>query len=335
MSPTVGIIANPAAGRDIRRLVAQGRVVSDQEKANILRRVFAGLSALGVGRVIVMPERVGLARMAAEDTAGKLEVTYADMRPAWASDDSTTAAGLMADAGVRCIVTLGGDGTNRVVAKACGDVPIVAISTGTNNVFPDMVEGTIAGLAAGAVATGIASADRVCRRSKRLDIYVDGALQELALVDAAVSREMFTGARAIWDLNTVYEVYLTRASPMSIGISSIGAQLRPVEIDEPVGLYIRLGSRESAERVLAPVGPGMVREVPIAEWAVLQPGERRTVTLRPGTVALDGEREVSLLPGRRVDVELSLSGPRVVQIDRAVACLAGRITAQPASGSVP
>jgi predicted polyphosphate/ATP-dependent NAD kinase len=328
LSAAVGIIANPAAGRDIRRLVAQGRVVSDQEKANILRRVFAGLAALGVDRVTVMPERVGLARIAAEDVAGKVRIEYVEMRPAWESDDSTVAARRMAEAGVKCIVTLGGDGTNRVVAKACGDVPIVAVSTGTNNVFPQMVEGTIAGLAAGAVATGIAPADRVCRRSKRLDIYVDGALQELALVDAAVSREIFTGARAIWDLSTVHEVLLTRADPMSIGISSIGAQLRPVEIDEPVGLYIRLGSRDSAERVLAPVGPGMVREVPIAEWAVLRAGERRTVTLRAGTLALDGEREVSLLPGRQVEIELSLSGPRVVQIDRAMACLAGRITAK-------
>lgn len=328
MIPAVGIIANPAAGRDIRRLVAQGRVVSDQEKANILRRVFAGLAALGVERVMVMPERVRLARMAAEDTAGKIEVTYADMLPGWESDDSTTAARCMVEAGVSCIVTLGGDGTNRVVAKACGDVPIVAISTGTNNVFPQLVEGTIAGLAAGAVATGVAPVGKVCRRSKRLDIYVDGRQEEIALVDAAVSREIFTGARAIWDLATVQEVFLTRADPASIGISSIGAQLRPVEIDEPFGLYIRLGDATSKERVLAPVGPGMVREVPIAEWSVLQPGERRRITLRPGTVALDGEREVSLLPDRQVEVELNQHGPQVVQIDRAMACLAGRVTAR-------
>jgi predicted polyphosphate/ATP-dependent NAD kinase len=315
--------------------VAQGRVVSDQEKANILRRVFAGLAALGVDRVIVMPERVGLARMAAEDTAGKIDVIYADMLPGWESDDSTVAARCMVEAGVRCIVTLGGDGTNRVVAKACGDVPIVAISTGTNNVFPQLVEGTIAGLAAGAVATGVAPVDRVCRRSKRLDIYVDGRQEEIALVDAAVSREMFTGARAIWDLATVHEVFLTRADPTSIGISSIGAQLRVVEIDEPLGLYIRLGDSASPERVLAPVGPGMVREVPVAEWSVLKPGERRPVSLRPGTVALDGEREISLLPDRLVEIELNQRGPLVVQIDRAMACLAGRITAQPASGSAP
>ena len=56
----VGIIANPAAGKDIRRLVAQGRVVSNQEKSNILRRVFAGLQSQGVDKVIVMPDMAGL-----------------------------------------------------------------------------------------------------------------------------------------------------------------------------------------------------------------------------------------------------------------------------------
>jgi predicted polyphosphate/ATP-dependent NAD kinase len=324
LTSSVGVIANPAAGRDIRRLVAQGRVVSDQEKANILRRVFAGLAALGVERVFVMPERVGLARMAAEDVAGKVDVTYPEMSPEWDSGDSTVATRRMVEAGVDCLVTLGGDGTNRVVAKACGDVPIVAISTGTNNVFPQLVEGTIAGLAAGAVATGLAPIDAVCKRSKRLDILVDGALEDIALVDAAVSTEIFTGARAIWDLATVREVYLTRASPASIGISSIGAQLRPTGMDEPVGLYIRIGGPSSADRVLAPVGPGMVREVPIAEWSVLESGERRRVPAGAGTVALDGEREVSLLPDRKVEVELNRRGPLVVQIESAMATLAGR-----------
>lgn len=44
----------------------------------------------------------------------------------------------MAERGARCIVTLGGDGTNRAVAKESGAIPLVPISTGTNNVFPFM-----------------------------------------------------------------------------------------------------------------------------------------------------------------------------------------------------
>ena len=52
----VGIIANPAAGKDIRRIVSQGRFISNQEKVNTLTRVMAGLEAVGVQRVVFMPD---------------------------------------------------------------------------------------------------------------------------------------------------------------------------------------------------------------------------------------------------------------------------------------
>ena len=44
----VGIIANPSAGKDIRRLISQSRFVSNQEKVNIVRRVIEGLSGVGI-----------------------------------------------------------------------------------------------------------------------------------------------------------------------------------------------------------------------------------------------------------------------------------------------
>ena len=63
MSKTsVGIIANPSAGKDIRRLVAHGRVVSNQEKSNVLRRVFAGINSTEVEQLVVMPDASGLSR---------------------------------------------------------------------------------------------------------------------------------------------------------------------------------------------------------------------------------------------------------------------------------
>ncbi|MCH8103114.1 MAG: NAD(+)/NADH kinase [Chloroflexi bacterium] len=185
---SVGVIANPSAGKDIRRLVAQGRVISDQEKANTLIRVFAGLKAMGVDRVLSMPERSLLTREAAKKFAGELVTDYVQMPAAEHGGASTRAARAMIEDGVECIVTLGGDGTNRNVAAAGGDVPLVAISTGTNNVFPQMVEGTLAGVAAGALATGKVSREEVCRHSKRLEIFIDGELKEIALVDAAISR---------------------------------------------------------------------------------------------------------------------------------------------------
>jgi len=320
---TVGIVANPSAGKDIRRLVASGRVVPDQEKANTLQRVFAGLVAMGVDHVLVMPEPSGLARPAIDQFADEIVADYVHMPYAVEGIDSTRAARAMTDAEVACIVTLGGDGTNRVVAAGCRDVPIVPISTGTNNVFPQMVEGTLAGLAAGAVATGVVPHEIACRKSKRIEIFVDGKLTEIALVDAAVSRQLFAGARAIWDLRTVSSVFLTRAEPVSIGISSIGAYLQRVHLDDPVGLYFKLGDGDAPTQVVAPVGPGLVHRIGIDEWGVMNPGDRQVVEQRPGMLALDGEREVTLLPGRHVEVGLSLDGPRVVQIEATLEALSG------------
>ncbi len=327
---TVGIIANPAAGKDIRRLVAQGRVVSNQEKSNTLRRVFAGLVSMGVERALVMPDISGLSRAAMAENKDRMAVEYVDMRPADTQADSTRAARAIAEAGASCIVTLGGDGTNRVVARGCGDTPLAPISTGTNNVFPQMVEGTLAGIAAGAIAAGVVPTDLAIQRSKRLDVFIDGDLADIALVDAAVTTQAFVGARAVWDAASLVEMFLTRAEPASIGLSSIGSRIRAVGIDDPEGLYLRLkgDSSSSATVVRAPVGPGMILDIEVAEWDALQAGKKRRITQERGTIALDGEREVELLPGQTVEIGLNPNGPRVVNIIRTHGLLAGRGNSQ-------
>ena len=42
--------------------------------------------------------------------------------------DSTNAAKMMTSMGVECLITLGGDGTNRAVVKGSRSVPIVPVS---------------------------------------------------------------------------------------------------------------------------------------------------------------------------------------------------------------
>ena len=61
---TVGIIANPASGKDIRRLVAHGRFVPNEEKISILKRLLAGLDAVGIDRLMLMPDGDALCRAA-------------------------------------------------------------------------------------------------------------------------------------------------------------------------------------------------------------------------------------------------------------------------------
>jgi len=57
---TVGVIANPMSGRDIRRLVASASVFPNAEKASMVVRLTAAAGALGVGRVLVSTDTFGV-----------------------------------------------------------------------------------------------------------------------------------------------------------------------------------------------------------------------------------------------------------------------------------
>ena len=158
----VGIVANPASGRDIRRLVAGASVFGNADKAGMVFRLLAGLGAAGVERALMLPAGDGLsstlhrqldAPHAPTTRAASRSSRSSTSRLTSTADDTTRAVELMCARGVDAIAVLGGDGTHRVVARACGDVPICALSTGTNNVFPEMREATVAGIATGLVAT--------------------------------------------------------------------------------------------------------------------------------------------------------------------------------------
>jgi predicted polyphosphate/ATP-dependent NAD kinase len=308
----VGIIANPASGKDIRRLVTHASVFDNHEKAHILKRVLMALDALGVQQVLFMPDYYGLVDRALDGLHLSLKAASLHM-DMWADErDSTEAARRFCEGDVGCIITVGGDGTNRAVAKGCSDIPIVAISTGTNNVFPDMIEGTIAGLAAGLVAREMVGVDRVTYTAKRLEVYVDGQMAEIALIDVVASTELFIGSRALWDPRRLREIVLARAEPNSIGMSSIGGCLHPLGPQDRQGMYIRLGRGNI--NVLAPIGPGLISKVNIQDYRLLSLGDE--VVLEPAacTIAVDGERQIEVLPEQEVGVRLTNHGPRVVDV---------------------
>ena len=323
----VGIIANPAAGKDIRRLVAQGRVVSNQEKANTVKRVLAGLDAVGVGTALLMPDLSGIAHSVMRGWRGAMRCEMLDYAPTGWQIDSTRSAEMMRAAGAGCIVTIGGDGTNRVVAKGAGDVPLAAVSTGTNNVFPKLIEGTLAGLAAGTVATDPALSAEVCQRACRLDIFVDGELRDIALVDAAVSKQSMVGSRAIWDAGNLSRAWLTTSTASAIGISSIGSRLMEIGMFEAKGLQIdfaggdakeSLAHEDAATVVSAPIAPGMVADVEVARWSEMRVGDIVEIDAPGCTIALDGEREIELLRGMEASISLNAAGPLVVDFDGAL-----------------
>jgi hypothetical protein len=220
---TAGIIANPASGKDIRRLIAHGSSFDNNEKINIVRRALLGLDATGVDRVAYLPDPYGIVERAASAIQLRLRLLPLAMPVLGEASDSTEAAQRLADLGAGVIITLGGDGTNRVVAKGCGDVPLVPISTGTNNVFPEMVEGTLAGIAAGLVATAVSrnrsDGPRVVRRVPRLDVLIDGEPRDQALIDVVTSRQSWVGSRALWEPAHLRDVVLSRIVPAVIGMA--------------------------------------------------------------------------------------------------------------------
>ena len=193
--PAVGIVANPASGRDVRRLVAKASVFHTAEKCNIVQRALTALASCGVRSAVMMPDLGGIAAgvmraMQAQHVHASApwpNVTFLDLPIEDSALDSVRAVERMLELGVALIVVLGGDGTHRVVASRCGNVPLVALSTGTNNAFPEIREATIAGLAAGLIASGAVPGELGTIRNKVLRVRMNGEQRDLALVDVCVS----------------------------------------------------------------------------------------------------------------------------------------------------
>jgi len=319
---SVGIIVNPASGSDIRRLIALGTVCGTQDKINIVQRVLVGLDAVGVERVCLMPDSFGIGRTA----LAQLPVRLASVRDhAYLLDmpvengpaDSTRAAQLMDELGVGCIVVLGGDGTNRAVARGCGEVPVLPISAGTNNVVPYLVEGTVAGLAAGFVARYPEVLAKVAFRSKWLEVCRDAQESEMALVDVVVVEGNAVGSRAVWDPDTLRQVILTRADPWATGMSSLGGFLMPLAPTDARGLCFWLGEPQVC-RVTVPLAPGLMVRLGVRRVRELEIGDCVTVYGGNRLLALDGEREITLRRGQSARITLRDGGPWLVDVTRAL-----------------
>ncbi len=312
----VGIVANPAAARDIRRLTADGASVTTNDKVNVLKRVLAGLASVGVEAVAAMTDLSGIsaglhAARGRPSAAGWPTIDFLDLPLTRSAADTEAATQAMVDAGVGAIVVVGGDGTNRVVATRSGTTPLVSISTGTNNAFPRPVEPTVAGIAAGLVALAPDQYRGATYRAKQLLLAV-GDRVERALVDVAVCTTDGLGAGAVSDPTSISRLFLCFAEPDAIGLSAIGGHLRPTARRTRHGLAVTLGA-PATTRVRPPIGPGLVTDVDIAAVETLEPGEQHH--LRGGDVlAVDGERMLRPRPEEQPVVTLSADGPTVVDV---------------------
>ena len=322
---TVGIVVNPAAGKDIRRLVSAASPTSDMAKIGIVRRAVLGAIEGGAKRVVLTDDRRALAARAidrlADETHHRASFELLPSPPWDASGNTVAAAATMADDGVGALVVLGGDGTHRDVVKGWRRAPMVPLSTGTNNVFPRHHEATVAGHAAGAVAAGSVELADVAWPAKVLDVEVergDGsqADADLALVDLALVDGAFTASRAVWDVDAVRALIVAIAEPATVGLSAIAARVAPTSRHHAGGVHLRLGGPGATCR--APIAPGLYRDVTVTEVSRVSPGEE-VVLDGPGVLSYDGERDVVLHDGDRARVRVSTDGPWVIDVDRALA----------------
>jgi len=323
VAPVVGIIANPVSARDIRRVVAKAASLQITDRANIVLRVLAALRSCGITDVLMMPEHGGIGRHVARELARELArggAPYPAVHPlpmpvTGTVADTHRAAAEMRRAGVAAIVVLGGDGTHRAVAAHCGGVPIAGISTGTNNAFPEQREPTVTGLATGLAVTGQIPASVAFAANKRIDVSVDGRVEEIALVDVALVTERCVGARALWKPEGFRELFVTFAEPDAIGMSAIAGLLEPVDRAESGGLMVRLATPEAGALVLtAPIAPGLMAPVGVAGWRRMPAGVPVVPEMKAGSIALDGEREIAFSAQDRVSLTLRDDALRTVNV---------------------
>jgi hypothetical protein len=319
MGGKAAIIANPKSGRDVRRLAARASNMTHEAKRDLVARVAMGLDAMGVDEIMILKEPYRVSSGALESLPLRARVRLLDVGVTHTAADTEAAVRAARDADCAVIVSLGGDGTNRIIARTWPEVPLVPLSTGTNNVFPVMVEATSAGVAAGLIASGAIPARDGAARCKLVHVRARH-WNDLGVIDAVLLRRDHTGNLLPFDPERIAALVLTRAEPASVGMSPIGGYLDPVGFADDCGLALRCGQGRSLN---VPISPGLFRTVRVDHCARLALGEE-IAFVGPGVVAFDGDRERTLADGETAWVSVRRDGPAVIDVARCIRIAAER-----------
>lgn len=321
---TLGIIVNPLSGRDSRRLTARADTVSHESKRNQIARIVVAAAAGGCTRILVPWEPRRLAIGAAEHLQIGIEVEQIRTPIHHSAQDTAAAVTAMRERGCDVLVVLGGDGTSRAVTKAWPDAVLMPLSTGTNNVFPLWIEPTVAGLAAGLVASGRLPAAEVAPRAKIVELDIAGEAPDLALIDALLLRGDRIGNLGPFEPRYMETLVLTRAEPDAVGMSPLGGLLCPAGFADDFGVRVDFCAHDAGGRLLrAPVSPGLFRSAHIRHFERLPLGTP-TLVEGPGVIAFDGDRERQLASGQQATLRVTRNGPQVIDPRRALRLAAER-----------
>ena len=316
MTVTVGVIANPVSGRDIPRVAARRGVSTAEDKRNRIARAVIGAVTAGADHIIAMQEPFRIASGALADLTVAADLEILDIGASVAPDDTKGAALALRDRGVEVLITLGGDGTNRTIAQVWPDAILVPMSTGTNNVFPSLVEPTVAGAAAGLVAAGIAPLETTAPRTKMIHLDVADGVGDLALIDAVTLADDFVGNRMPVEPENLRDLVVTNAKPDSIGVSSIAGLVHHCPASEDAAVHVRCGP--GGQVVAAPIAPGLYRRVPVLSTERVELGQPIELD-GPTVLAFDGDREHRIAADRPAIATVCRDGPRVIDVAKALA----------------
>ena len=142
---TIGIVANPASCKDVRRLVARASVFDNREKCAIIRRALSGAINAGASRFAYLDDSHNIAGGALEELGYDCETVRVPCIGTNSALDTVRGASDLAQHDCVATLILGGDGTSRAFVKGWREAVMLPLSTGTNNVFPRVAEATIAG----------------------------------------------------------------------------------------------------------------------------------------------------------------------------------------------
>ncbi|MCY3575806.1 MAG: hypothetical protein OXH53_00665 [bacterium] len=320
---TVGILVNPRSGSDVRRLLTSAGSSTIEDKVSILRRLIHGAAETGAEQVVLTRDPFSITRRATENLQLPLKVALLDLPLHHDERDSVDAAQAMRDAGSGSVVSLGGDGTNRALALGWPDAPLIPVSTGTNNAFPFHVEPTVAGMAAGLIATGAVDLHAHSSRAKVVAVEVNGGDSgidaDMALVDAIAVDDPYVGSLELFDPETMMLGVLTRADPASIGFSGLAGTVVPCTPDEDRGVVLEFTppSQNPARLVRGALAPGWFASVGLARSEYVELGAPVEVA-GPCLLAFDGERSRRLHTGQTASLRVVRGGPQVIDVGAVV-----------------
>lgn len=311
----IALIVNPISGSDVRRFSSYASSEGFTEKMNTALRIASVAHGLGIKQIVLMPDLSGMSfsiaqRLEEQGVAAAIDT----MKPFGKAEDTSLFAKRMNDAGCGCLITLGGDGTARAASKFCGDTPLIAVSSGTNNVYPCMAEGTAVGVAAAGAASERYPLQDICIRDKRIEIFINEEFQDIALIDAALCGTPFVGSRAIRHVEDIYSIVVSRCHPAALGFSSIGASQLVIRDSDSYGAVFHL---HRGREYTVPLASGVLQKVRVSEPTILPLGEDYCCTAEnSGTIALDGERELVFQSGDKIRFRITQKGPWRVNVEK-------------------